>query len=124
MATVAYANDHTPYQQPPRNLLPIASPDSGGFSCTDNTIASEAATRIISNQMIEAMDAEIGNLLVQTGLATMDTSGRLQYDPAQTNTMVIIIGDNGTFAPGVKFPFDSSRAKGYVYQTGVWVHSS
>ncbi len=121
MATVAYANDHTPYQQPPRNLLPIASPDSGGFSCTDNTIASEAATRIISNQMIEAMDAEIGNLLVQTGLATLDTSGRLQYDPAQTNTMVIIIGDNGTFAPGVKFPFDSSRAKGYVYQTGVWV---
>jgi arylsulfatase A-like enzyme len=38
-----------------------------------------------------------------------------------SNTMVIIIGDNGTFAPGVKFPFDSSRAKGYVYQTGVWV---
>ena len=25
------------------------------------------------------------------------------------------------FAPGVKPPFDVSRAKGYVYQTGVWV---
>ena len=35
--------------------------------------------------------------------------------------MVIIIGDNGTFAPGVKVTFDSSRATGYVYQTGVWV---
>jgi arylsulfatase A-like enzyme len=121
MATVAYANDHTPYQQPPRNLLPIATPDSAGFSCTGNTTANEIATRILSNQMIEAMDAEIGNLLVQTGLATMNRAGRLQYDPAANNTMVIIIGDNGTFAPGVKIPFDPSRAKGYVYQTGVWV---
>lgn len=121
MATVAYANDHTPYQQPSRNLLPIATPDSSGFSCTGNTTANEIATRVISNQMIEAMDTEIGNLLVQSGLATMDNAGRLQYDPAQNNTMVIIIGDNGTFAPGVKVPFDFNRAKGYVYQTGVWV---
>jgi hypothetical protein len=121
MATVAYANDHSPYQQPPRNLLPIATPDSTGFSCTDNTRANEVATRILSNQMIEAMDTEIGNLLVQSGLATMNRAGRLQYDPEASNTMVIIIGDNGTFAPGVKVPFDSNRAKGYVYQTGVWV---
>ena len=121
MATVAYANDHTPYQQPPRNLLPIATPDSAGFSCTGNTTANEIATRILSNQMIEAMDAEIGNLLVQSGLATMNRAGRLQYDPAANNTMVVIIGDNGTFAPGVKIPFDFNRAKGYVYQTGVWV---
>ena len=35
--------------------------------------------------------------------------------------MVLIIGDNGTFAPGVKAPFDKNRAKGSVYQTGVWV---
>jgi hypothetical protein len=121
MATVAYANDHTPYQQPPRNLLPIATPDSAGFSCTGNTTANEIATRILSNQMIEAMDTEIGNLLVQSGLATMNGAGRLQYDPAANNTMVIIIGDNGTFAPGVKIPFDPNHAKGYVYQTGVWV---
>ncbi|MFL6305394.1 MAG: sulfatase-like hydrolase/transferase [Candidatus Sulfotelmatobacter sp.] len=121
MATVSYANDHTPYQQPPRNLLPIATPDSTGFSCTGNTTANVIATRILSNQMIEAMDAEIGNLLVQSGLATMNRAGRLQYDPAANNTMVVIIGDNGTFAPGVKVPFDASRAKAYVYQTGVWV---
>ena len=38
--------------------------------------------------------------------------------------MVINIGENGTFAPGVKVTFDSSRATGYVYQTGVWVPSS
>jgi arylsulfatase A-like enzyme len=121
MATVSYANDHTPFQQPPRILLSRRYSGFRGFSCTDNTRANEAATRILSNQMIEAMNTEIGNLLVKSGLATMNRAGRLQYDPAANNTMVIIIGDNGTFAPGVKVPFDSSRAKGYVYQTGVWV---
>jgi arylsulfatase A-like enzyme len=35
--------------------------------------------------------------------------------------MVVIVGDNGTFAPGVKAPFDPYEAKGWVYQTGVWV---
>lgn len=78
MATVSYANDHTPYQQHPRNLLPIATPDSAGFSCTDNTRPNEAATRILSNQMLETMDTEIGNLLVKSGLATMNRAGRLQ----------------------------------------------
>jgi len=34
----------------------------------------------------------------------------------ETNTMVIIVGDNGTYAPDVKAPFDLNRAKGYVYQ--------
>jgi hypothetical protein len=118
---VSFANDHTPYQQAPGYLLPSPTPDSVGFACTGNTVANEVATRIISNQMIEAMDTEIGNLMVSTGLAQRNGDGSLDYHPEQTNTMVIIIGDNGTFAPGVKAPFDPSRAKGYVYQTGVWV---
>jgi len=121
MATVSFANDHSPYQQPPRDLLPTLSPDSSGFSCTGNTIPNEIATRVLSNQMIEAMDTEIGQLLVGTGVASRNPDGSLNYQPDKTNTMVVIIGDNGTFAPGVKLPFDLTRAKGYVYQTGVWV---
>jgi hypothetical protein len=121
MATVSFANDHTPYQQPPHDLLPRATPDSSGFPCTGNSRANVFATRVISNQMIEAMDAEIGHLLVRTGLASTNRDGSLNYEPEKTNTMVIIVGDNGTFAPGVKAPFDPTRAKGYVYQTGVWV---
>jgi hypothetical protein len=121
MSTVSFANDHTPYQQPPQSLLPGPTPDTVGFACTGNTKANEVATRVISNQMIEAMDTEIGNLMVSTGLAGRNTDGSLDYHPEDTNTVVIIIGDNGTFAPGVKVPFDPSRAKGYVYQTGVWV---
>jgi Sulfatase len=121
MSTVAFANDHTPYQQPPGYLLPGPTPDSVGLSCTGNSPANFAATRILSNQMIEAMDTEIGNLLVSTGIAHRNSNGTLDYHPEQTNTMVIIIGDNGTFGPGVKEPFDINRAKGFVYQTGVWV---
>jgi hypothetical protein len=34
--------------------------------------------------------------------------------------MIVIIGDNGTYAPGVKAPFNPTRAKATVYQTGVW----
>ncbi len=121
MTTVSYANDHTPYQQPPRSLLPSPTPDTSGFSCTGNDPKNVLATRVISNQMIEAMDTEIGNLLVNSGLASRSANGQLDYHPERTNTMVVIIGDNGTYAPGVKVPFDLSRSKGTVYQTGVWV---
>ncbi|MGC2108372.1 MAG: sulfatase-like hydrolase/transferase [Candidatus Korobacteraceae bacterium] len=121
MATVAFANIHTPYQQPPASLLGSGSPDSSNYSCTGNSLADEIYTRVLSNQMTEAMDTEIGDLLVETGLATRNSDGSLHYDPASTNTMVIIIGDNGTFAPGVKAPFDPARAKAWVYQTGVWI---
>ena len=116
MATVSYSSAHTPYQQPPAALLPAGSADRGGFNC-DKPLQQRA----LSNQMIESMDTEIGRLLVKAGLATRTANGALHYRPEATNTMIIIIGDNGTFAPGVKKPFDSTRSKGYVYQTGVWV---
>jgi hypothetical protein len=121
MATVSYANIHTPYQQPPPALVSPSDPDISGLKCTGNNPSNEAATRIISNQMLEAMDTEIGRLLVNTGLATFNPDGSLNYQPEKTNTTVVIIGDNGTYAPGVKAPFDPGRAKGFVYQTGVWV---
>jgi hypothetical protein len=121
MTTLSFAQDHTPYQQPPASLLPQHEIDSTGFACTGNQPRNTAALRIISNQMIEAMDHEIGDVLVKTGLAINNPDGSLDYHPENTNTMVVIIGDNGTFAPGVKVPFDPNRAKGYVNQTGVWV---
>jgi len=121
MATVAYANIHTPYQPPPTSLLPAVSVPTSQFDCTGNNPALISEMRILSNQMVEAMDEEIGRVLVNTGLATRDTNGSLNYHPEETDTMVLIVGDNGTFAPGVKAPFDPSRSKGTVFQTGVWV---
>ena len=35
--------------------------------------------------------------------------------------MVVIIGDNGTYAVSVKPPFNPTYSKATVYQTGVWV---
>ena len=55
------------------------------------------------------------------GFTTRDAGGNLVYDPANTDTMIIIVGDNGTYGLSVKVPFDPSRAKGFTYQTGVWV---
>jgi arylsulfatase A-like enzyme len=117
MVTVAYSSIHAPYQQAPQRLTPALS-DLSGVSCDGSNITD---TRTLSNQMLEAMDTEIGRLLINTGLAARDQNGVLHYDPSHSNTMVVIIGDNGTYGPGVKAPFDLTHAKGFVNQTGVWV---
>ncbi len=121
MATVSFANAHTPYQQPPDALIPRTALITNGFKCTGNDPRNTAATRVLSNLMIESMDKEIGQIMVETGLATANRDGSLDYHPDSTDTMVVIIGDNGTFAPGVKAPFDKNRSKGSAFQTGVWV---
>ena len=116
MATVAFPADHTPLQQPPYDLLSANSQslDTNGYDCTGNQSS-------LSNQMIEAMDTEIGRLLVSTGLAQRNIDGSLNYQPEKTNTMLVIVGDNGTLGTVIKTPFDASRAKGSSYQSGIWV---
>jgi hypothetical protein len=116
MATVSFSSAHAPYQQPPTALLPPASVDTNSFNCVDL-----AQQRVVSNQMIESLDSELGRLLVELGLATRQPTGDLTYHPEATDTMVVIMGDNGTFAPGVKAPFDPNHSKATAYQTGVWV---
>lgn len=116
MASISFATDHTPLQPPPYQLLPSGSPDINGLDCSDSS-----SWPILSNQMIEAMDTEIGRLLVDIGLATRNNDNSLNYDPQKTNTMIVLVGDNGTFGDVVKLPFDPTRAKGSSYQTGVWV---
>jgi hypothetical protein len=116
MATVAYPSIHTPYQQAPASLLPAGSTDLSGTVC--NNLAAAGA---IGDQMLSAMDKEIGRLLVGAGVASYDAQGNLAFEPSAADTMVVIIGDNGTYAPSVRAPFDPTRSKGSVYQTGVWV---
>ncbi len=116
MLSVGYSAIHTPLQQPPVSLLPSDSVPTSGFSC-DSALES----RVITNQMIEALDKEIGRLMVESGLARYNEAGELEYRPENSNTVVIIMGDNGTYAPSVKAPFNPTRAKGFPYQTGVWV---
>ncbi len=117
MATVSYSSDHSPYQQPPPKLLPPGTGSNAGLQC--GSTSPDQMT--LSNQMIEALDSELGRLLVETGLASRMPDGRLDYHPETTNTMLVILGDNGSFAPVVKTPFNPARSKGFTYQTGVWV---
>ncbi|CAM5537860.1 Sulfatase-like protein OS=Eoetvoesiella caeni OX=645616 GN=DFR37_113119 PE=4 SV=1 [Eoetvoesiella caeni] len=122
MATVSYSSAHTPWQQPPKRLVPL--PPKGispldELSCT-SAQGGKLDQRIIQDRMIEAMDTEFGRLLVKTGIAKYNEDGSLNYDPKASNTVIAIVGDNGSLAAAVKLPFDPSRAKGTAYQTGVW----
>ncbi|NYT59524.1 sulfatase-like hydrolase/transferase [Alcaligenaceae bacterium] len=123
MATVSYSAAHTPWQQPPKRLVPLAPSGISpldGLSCTADGIRGALDTRIIQDRMTEALDTEFGRLLVETGMAKYNEDGSLNYDPKATNTVIVIVGDNGSLAAAVKLPFDPSRAKGTAYQTGVW----
>jgi arylsulfatase A-like enzyme len=116
MCTVSYSAIHAPYQQPPTDLYPP------GFVWPKEVPEDSMnllAQRIMSNLMLEAMDKEIGRLLVSTGLARRGPAGELIYRPEATNTMIVLVGDNGTYLPSVKFPYDPIRAKATPYETGV-----
>ncbi|PRB84665.1 sulfatase-like hydrolase/transferase [Pseudomonas sp. MYb185] len=118
MATLSFSSAHTPLQHPPADLVP-----SGAASILTPDCTSEAPInqRNITDAMIESLDTELGRLLVETGIATRGDDGSLNYDPDSSNTVVVVVGDNGSFAPTVKGGFDLTRAKGSAYQTGVWV---
>lgn len=116
MATVSFASDHTPLMQPPVDETLDNNAQISNLDCSNL-----AAQRVLSNLMIESLDAELGRLLVETGLAEWGQDSGLIYQPRRTDTMVIIVGDNGSLGTTVKQPFDPSRAKGTAYQTGVWV---
>lgn len=134
MMSLGYSAVHTPLQVPP---LALIAPDTPGRN--DNLVCSPLSDvegapgqiigmiddHLITNLMIEAMDREIGRLLVETGLAEWNADGTLDYDPTRSNTVVVVMGDNGTYVNSVKFTapgrFDPARAKGSAYQTGVSV---
>jgi len=116
MATVSFSAAHTPWQQPPGDLLDsISGPASDAWNCQ-----ATGTGRQIQNKMTEAMDTEFGRLMVETGLASRAADGSLVYDPKASNTVVVIMGDNGSLGSAVKLPFSGSQAKGTAYQTGVW----
>lgn len=124
MATVSFTADHTPLQTPPGHLLSAATRGKletvmGGELGSD--CSEIEVQRVVSDAMIEAMDTEFGRLLTSTGLATKNRAGKLVYDPNATNTMIVIVDDNGSFVNTVKLPFDFARSKATPYQTGVWV---
>lgn len=115
VVSMAFATVHTPVQQPPKSLQPIGEPDASNLDCSNSI-----DQRTLTNQMEEALDMEVGRLLVATGLATHGQNGQLIYHPKKTNTVIAFVTDNGSLGSVVKAPFDGSRSKSTVYQTGVW----
>ena len=126
MASVSFASAHTPAMQPPQELINTDPVVTSALDCTprgnDPAIVDENQ-RELTTQMIEALDTELARLLVSIGVARPDGNGKtLNYSAADNqDTMIIILGDNGTLANVVNTPFDPKRAKGTAYQTGVWV---
>lgn len=116
MATVSFASNHTPLMQPPADLLSTDAEDGNVENCFRS-----GAQKTLMNQMLEAIDAELGRLLESIGAADRGRDGRVVYRSGHTDTMVIVVGDNGSLGTTVRNPFDASRAKGTAYQTGVWV---
>lgn len=126
-ATVSFASVHTPVMQPPQALLTEDAEAVSRLLCAAPAGASrELQTQVLVEQrelttlMAEAIDIELSRLLVSIGAATLNEDQSLVLNP-DSNTLIVILGDNGTLGYSVKLPFDPNRAKGTAYQTGVWV---
>jgi hypothetical protein len=127
MATVAFSADHTPLQPPPGKMLSpqtrayVEQVVATGGGCT-TTGPGNSNVQFMSNALTEGMDHEFGRLLVETGIAHYNSDGRsVSYNPQDSNTIIVIVGDNGSLGSTVKLPFDPGRSKATAYQTGAWV---
>lgn len=119
LAFVTHSASHTPIQTPPPSL---STPGPGVPDCTLDSIAGDY--RIQYKRVAEGMDRSIGEMLVELGLAT-DEGGTFELlDPSVTNTMIVLVDDNGSLGQTVLEPFAPKYAKQTVYQTGVWVACS
>ena len=116
MLTLSFNAIHAPLQKPPTTLVP----DPTDQPATCNAMLTD---RNSLNLVIEGLDTAIGRALAQIGLAKLAPDGRTIAKLTLGDTMVVIIGDNGSFGPTVRATdgFDVGRSKGTTYQTGVWV---
>lgn len=124
MCTLAFSGDHDPWQQPPEAGVNTPWPITLPYGCgaQDHIPAGPialAVERQVSDRIIESLDSQINRVLVQSGLAHLATDGSLVIDAP--DTLIVVIGDNGSFLNTVKFPFSPLRSKGTIYQTGVCV---
>ena len=116
MATVSSSSVHTPLQQSPPDM-DYGLGSSTNVPCVNGTAGDNWK---LMNSMIEAADKALGKVLVETGVAFKNRDGSYTYNK-ESNTVVIVMGDNGSYGPTVRLPFNFYLAKAYVYQTGVWV---
>jgi len=116
---VSYSAAHTPLQQIPQTFgaAGIGVTTSSSFDCSNSI-----DQRSLQKSIISVMSEEIGRVLLESGLMTRSGPGdSLELTAAGAKTLIVIFGDNGTLGYSVNLPFDPTRAKGQVYQSGVQV---
>lgn len=122
MCSLSFTGDHDPWQQPPAELLPPGTqwPQNLPYACDVEPGIDSAGLqqRLLSDWTIESMDRQIRRVLLSTGLASIGPKGLTINAP---DTLIVIIGDNGSFLTTVKPPFNPVRAKATAYQTGIVV---
>lgn len=99
---LAYNAPHTPFHLPPSELHSYDD-----LSSDPDSIASDPTPYF--HAMIESTDTEIGRLLESLPPADKD------------NTIVIVIGDNGTSREVIQRPYTRQKGKGSLFQGGVHV---
>jgi hypothetical protein len=114
MLTMSFNTIHTPTQKPPTSMVP----DPLDLTMTCNNVLLRPD---LINMMIESADVEIGRVLARLGLATLRADGRTMKSLDLGNTVIVIVGDNGSQGLATRPPTLAARAKGTVYQLGIWV---
>ena len=118
MCMVTHSSAHTPLQTPPPALTG-ANPTH--LNCDLPTTDPNVSYREVYTLMIESVDRSLGNMLQALDLGEFTDNGFELGDLAAQNTLLVVIGDNGSFGYTVFPPFNNTEAKQTVYQTGVWV---
>lgn len=112
MAFITHSASHTPIQTPPPSLTGAANTD---VSCALTGLGYRQVFKLMS----EALDRSIGEMLVDLDLATVVKGKVVLRDPQLTNTVIVVVNDNGSLGSTVLPPFSPSQAKQSVYETGV-----
>jgi hypothetical protein len=101
---MTFTASHTPLQPAP-TTLPYTDQPIPGCSLPDEVVGARRAFV----EMSEAMDRETGRMLTELGLGSYDAAGNFTLgDPAESNTWIIVLGDNGSLGYTVMPPFSVS----------------
>ncbi len=125
MCTVSFSGDHVPWQQPPADTVNTPWPELLPYACgtqqdlADDPVLAETVARQVSDRTIENLDTQIRRVLVETGLAIEGEDDSISI--TAPDTIIVVVGDNGSYLTSVKYPFNPLRSKASPYQTGVCV---
>ena len=100
---LAFNAPHTPFHMPPKELH-----SQKNLSGTTQDINRNSTNYY--RAAVESLDTEVGRLL-----AWLKQKGQLE------NTLIVVLGDNGSPRKVVEAPYDRLRAKGTLYQGGIHV---